>query len=132
MEEKSLYLSDLMTGLIAMLALRGVPSLSLRRGLLDRALESLRDTLAEEATNHNLALKFRIRTHPVHGDSVAVQDALYEAAKRDLISLDNPEFQVMRLKVSAHEAPRYLEMLPGHPAMYERLADKLVQFYAHG
>ena len=68
------------------------------------------------------------RLHPIHQDSTQVQQALYEAAQRDLISLDNPEFQKVRLKIAPGEAQQYLDGLPGEPAMYRRLAERLMAY----
>jgi hypothetical protein len=58
-----------------------------------------------------------------------VQRALYEAAQRDLISLDNPEFQDIRLKIAPNQARSYFEGLPGSPEMYAALSSKLLQYY---
>jgi hypothetical protein len=129
MANESLYLSDFMTGLLAALALKSIPSLSLRESRFDLAVEQVTKDLTDEARTLNLNVRFRIKTDPSHGDSSALQQALYEAARRDLISLDNPEFQDLRLKIKASDAPRYLEGLPGPKEMYERLADKLIEYY---
>jgi hypothetical protein len=128
--EKALYLSDLLTGLIAGLALRRISALSIRNNQFDRALARLvDDDLQKEASKRGFQVKFRIRPHEIHGDSTVVQRALYEAAQRDLISLDNPEFQDIRLKITAPEAASYFEGLPGSPEMYEALSSKLLQYY---
>src|SRR6185436_11858358 len=124
-----LYLSDLVTGLFAALALREVPVLSLRDTRLDRAFAKLIDDINEQAKKLGLTVRFRLRTHPVHGDSPQVQHALWEAAQRDLVSLDNPEYQDVRVKITKTEAPSYLRQLPGSPQMYETLADKLMGYY---
>ena len=124
-----LYLSDLLTGLLAALAMKDVPALSMRDTRLDRALVRLSDDLKIEAVREGLSLRFRLRTHPVHGDSTQIQHALWEAAQRELVSLDNPEFQNVRLKITSEDAPRYLSKLPGSATMYQRLADKLIGYY---
>lgn len=130
MQLQSLYLSDLLTGLLAGLALQKISALSIRRNQFDQALARLvEQDLGGEATRHGLALKFRVRPHEIHGDSSAVQRALYEAAQRDLISLDNPEFQDIRLKIGPDEARSYFDGLPGGPDMYESLSSKLLQYY---
>jgi hypothetical protein len=126
---RSLYLPDFMTGIIAALAINRIPSLSLRGNRLDIAFDRLSRDIDNEAQKENLDVKFRIRVHPIHHDSTQHQQALYEAAQRDLISLDNPEFQRIRLKLSAEDALPYLEGLPGSPGMYQRLASLLVRYY---
>lgn len=128
-ERTPLYLSDFMTGLLAALAQKHIQSLSLRKTHLDRAFaETFRD-LEEEAKKSDLLVRFRIRTHPLHHDSPAILQALYDAAKRDLISLDNPEFQDVRLKIAANEASAYFRSLPGDEAMYVRLAEAFLRHY---
>jgi hypothetical protein len=130
MQLHSLYLSDLLTGLLAGLALQKVSALSIRRNQFDQALARLVEKdLGEEANKQGLSVKFRVRPHEIHGDSSAVQRALYEAAQRDLISLDNPEYQDIRLKIRPSEARSYFEGLPGTPEMYETLSSKLLQYY---
>jgi hypothetical protein len=126
---RSLYLPDFITGILAGLALNRVSSLSLRENRLDQAFSRLNEAIAHAAEKEHLAVKFRFRTHPIHQDSTLLQQALYEAAKRDLISLDNPEFQSIRLKITTDEAPAYLEGLPGSVAMYRQLAALLVKNY---
>jgi hypothetical protein len=127
--EKPLYLSDLLTGLFAALAMRELQVLSLRDSRFDRALARLADDVAAEATKEHLSLRFRLRTHPVHRDSTQIQHALWEAAQRELVSLDNPEFQDVRLKITPADAPRYFAKLPGSEMMYRKLADKLMTYY---
>ncbi|HEY3128428.1 MAG TPA: hypothetical protein VGL91_03145 [Acidobacteriota bacterium] len=126
---ENLYLPDLMTGLLSALSLRGVSTLSRRSNRLDLAFETLFHDVQKEAKKNNLKVRFRIRTHPIHGDSLEVRQALYEAAQRDLVSFDNPEFQDVRLKISSEEALLYLADLPGSTEMYERLAEQLMQYY---
>ena len=129
MSTSSLYLTDLLTGLFAALALKHRPVLSLRQNRFDRAMAHLVRDIEQEAAKLNLKVRFRILAHPIYQDSEAVHQALYEAAQSDLISLDNPEFQDIRLKISSADAPRYLSHLPGTPEMYERLATRLLQYY---
>jgi len=129
-QPKSLYLSDLLTGLLAGLALNNITALSIRDNLFDRALARLVDEdVRPQADRLGLALKFRVRPHEIHGDSTAIQRALYEAAQRDLISLDNPEYQDIRLKISPSEAQAYFEGLPGSPEFYKHLSSKLLEYY---
>jgi hypothetical protein len=128
-QPQALYLSDLMTGIIAALALREVRALSIRNNVFDTALARVVAELDRDASTLGVTLKFRVRRHDMHGDSMAVQQALYEAAQRDLISLDNPEFQDIRLKITPNEARSYFDGLPGTREMYEELGGKLLKYY---
>lgn len=128
-ERKNLYLSDVLTGILAALALKRVTTLSRRRNQLDRAFERLFKDVLTEAQAASLNVRFRIMTHPVHGDSPDLRQALYEAAQRDLLSFDNPEFQDIRLKISAQDATEYFTTLPGPVEMYRKLAGLLLDYY---
>jgi hypothetical protein len=123
-----LYLSDVMTGLVAALSLKGIRVLPKKDHLLDKAFERLYTDIEEESASNNLDVRFLIQTNPQHGDSEDVQEELHAAAKRDLISLDNPEYQMVRFKVNPAEAPGYLRNLPGSPQMYERLAARFLEY----
>lgn len=131
----ALYLSDLITGLFASLAVQAGPErsarrLSIRGNKFDRALSMLvSQDLPSEAAKSGLAVRFRVQPHSLHGDSAVVQRALYEAAQREIISFDNPEFQNMSLKLTAREAERYFDALPGPRDMYARLTQRLLDYY---
>jgi|ERR1051325_7054276 hypothetical protein len=124
-----LYLADFVTGLFAALAKRGVTSLSLRNQRLSIALQEAFARLEKETAGQSLKLKFCIRAHPIHGTDPELEDELTEAAKRDLISLDNPEYQDLRLKVNPSEAEKYLASVPGSPSLYLGLADTFMDAY---
>ena len=123
------HLSHIMTGLIAALAMDGIQVLSARRNRIDFAMAHLYKDIKKEAADLKLLPMFHITTHPIHGDSPAVREGLYKAAQRNLLSFDNPAFQDVRIKISAEEAPIYLERLPGDRAMYERLAKQFLRYY---
>jgi hypothetical protein len=124
-----LYLSDFMTGMLAALAQRGVTVLLNRSDRLDYAFEQLFEEIERQADASNLDLRFFIQTHPQYGDSDDVQQELTAAAGRDLISLDNPEYQVVRFKIRPKDAATYLRDLPGSPELYDSLAGRFLELY---
>jgi hypothetical protein len=121
---------DFFAGLFAALAERGEKTLSIRIDQFDPVIKGLFDYLAENAEQEDVQLRFRIKPHPIHRDSLTVQGALARAAQRDLISFDNPEYQDIRIKLGTEEARRILKGLPGAPDLYERLAERFVGGYA--
>lgn len=121
---------DFFAGLFAALAKRGENTLSIRVDQFDPVIKSVFDFLAEKAEDEDVQLRFRIKPHPIHRDSLTIQGALARAAQRDLISFDNPEYQDIRIKLGSDEARRILEGLPGAPDLYDRLADRFVSGYA--
>lgn len=121
---------DFFAGLFAALARRGLTTFSIRVDQFDPVVKQVFDRLALRATDEHVHLRFRIKPHPVHNDSLTIQNALARAAQRDLISFDNPEYQDIQIKLAADEARRILEGLPGREALYEELADEFVEAYS--
>jgi hypothetical protein len=127
--ERSLTISDFMTGLLAALSLQGVTSLNLRNKQLDRAMAKLFSDIKRQAEEQGFPLRFRICLHPLHNDSIVVRKAIYDAAQRNLVSLDNPVYEVARFKISQQDADHYLNNVVGTSDMYKQLARKFVEYY---
>lgn len=121
---------DFFSGLFAALALEGRRKISIRNERFDRALDYVYRKLAKHSQSKGIDLRFRIRLHPIHGDSVTVRDAIAHAAQRDLISLDNPEFQDIQLKLEAPEARAILNSVPGKSALFLPLARDFLLHYS--
>src|SRR5258706_3349066 len=102
--EKRITADDFFTGLFSAMALKGFTVLSLRNDVFDKAVERVFQKLESIAKYHHYDLRFRIQLHPVHRDSSVVRDSITNAARRDLISLDNPVYPDIRLKISPDEA----------------------------
>ena len=115
---------DFFTGLFSALALNGWSVISLREDRFDGAVASVFKKLEEVARQKHLDLRFRVRLHPFHSDSSTVRDSVTSAVKRDLISLDNPVFQDIRLKMTKPEARGYLSSLPGGEKLFLHLAEE--------
>ena len=120
---------DFFTGFLAALALRGRATLSLRKDRFDKAVAHTFSLLLSIASENNLNLRFRIRLHPYHQDSQTLRDAITSAVQRDLISLDNPEYQDLRLKIAPNDAEFYLRDLPGGQDLYLSLVDRFLDHY---
>lgn len=120
---------DFFTGLFAALAIKGMNTISIRKDRLDKALLPVFERMRKDAASNDLDLRFRVRLHPVHGDSITVRNGIYNAAQRDLISLDNPEFQDIRLKLTSTDAEARLDDLAGGRQLYLELAELLLDQY---
>ena len=120
---------DFFSGLFAALALKGYKTISLRNERFDKALAVLFQELLDRAQQEDLDVRFRIREHPIHGDSTTVRRGISDAAQRGVISLDNPEYQDIRIKLDEYRASRILETVPGGAAMFSKLADSFVHQY---
>ena len=121
--------TDFFTGLFAAFALKGTTTVSIHEQRFDRALAHVFETLMKQADEEGLDIRFRVRLHPIHGDSIAVRDSIYSLAQRDIVSLDNPEFQDIRVKIGPQEAEALLGMLPGGKQLFLPLADDFLSYY---
>ena len=127
---KRMTADDFFTGLFAALAVRGSDFFSIRNERFDAALaETFANDLRPMADAEDIELDFRIRLHPIHGDSLTVRDGISNAAQRDLISLDNPEYQDIRLKLTPKDAEPILEQLPASRELFIRVADAFLLKY---
>lgn len=129
---RRLTADDFLTGLLAGLAIRGWKAISIRSDRFDRALSTTFTKLKELASDESLNVSFRIRPHPFHGDSTTVREAISNAAQRDLVSLDNPEFQDLRLKLSQEEAEEKFASLPAGRDFFLQLTDEFLDRYREG
>lgn len=125
---------DLLAGILAELRLRDSISdtivLPVSGTRLDSSLRHVFSVLEELADDFQVELGFRIRPHRVHGDSTTVRDAISVLVQSRLASLDNPQYQHLRVNLSEQEADRLLNSLPGGPPLYRRLATEFLQAFA--
>lgn len=129
-ESHDVTVDDFITGLIAGFAARDVSSVSIRSPEFYRAVRTAFEQLEAAAEREGLDVRFLVALDPVYEDSPVVRDAISGAVQRDLVSLDNPEYQDMRLKIRREEAPLFLERLPGTAELYCTLADRFIDEYA--
>ena len=118
---------DFFTGLFAALRLKGCETFSLRNDQFDSALFSVFQKLYKIANERSLDVRFRIRPHPIHGDSATVRDCITNAAQRDLISLDNPEYQDIRIKIGEEDATQMLSLIPGGKELFDILSQEILE-----
>jgi len=124
-------LDDFMTGLLASLAVEGITKISIRGTAFYAATEAAFKQMRDDSVRHNLTLRFRVSRNAVYGDSADVREGITKAVQRDLISLDNPVYLDMTLKVTADDGPAYLQSLPGGPDAYREAAVAFLAAYAH-
>ncbi len=121
--------NNFMVGLLAALALEKQSPISIRGDRFDAAVEVAFDRLTEVAQKKGINPVFRIRVDKFHGDSVTVRDAIYNAVQRDVISLDNPEYPDIRLKLNQWEAEKILHDMPGGEDLFTDLAKQFLVRY---
>lgn len=111
----------LFEGLFAALAERGIRSFSIRTDRLDTSMRAVFERLSEEAPQRNLNLRFTVALNPSR-ESATVRQGLANASQRNLISLDNPEFQHVRVAPTKLAQIVDLDGLPGGSDLYRELA----------
>jgi hypothetical protein len=72
-EPQALTADEFFMGLFSALATRGRPAISIRMDRFDRILAHVFEELQRNADEENIDLRFRIRPHPIHGDSPTVR-----------------------------------------------------------
>lgn len=125
----SLTLDDFMTGLIAGLAEEGIKAISIRDADFYAAVDAAFRRLESISDERGLRLKFWITLNRVYGDSADVRVGITRAVQRDLVSLDNPVYVNMRLRVRQEEAGSYLSELPGGPEVYQQMTRAFLDHY---
>jgi hypothetical protein len=120
---------DFFTGFFAALAAKRCKTVSHRGQAFDRALAETFIEFQKRAAQMDIDLGFRIRLNPIHGDSVVVRDGIAGAARRDLVSLDNPIYQNIRLKLSEEEGHKLLANLPGGEELFPDLIESFLDHY---
>lgn len=114
---------DFFAGIFAALAVRGVTTFPLDDNF-HRAMEAAFNRLRERSSEFDV--RFRIRRHPIHGDSEVVREGIASAAAGMMLVLEGPSFNVARLTMGDDFVASLLAMLPGGRALYEELASVFV------
>ena len=114
---------DFLTGVIAGCRARGFRTISLREDRFHMNVKAAYDALVALAPTHDLELRFGVFLDPLHHDSPVIDQAVTTAVQRKLVSLDNPEFVNMRIKLDRDEALDLMDDLPGGANLYRTLVD---------
>lgn len=122
-------MSDFFTGFIAGLAHEHVHMVTIDGAPFYQAVVDVFRKLESEADERRLRLRFWLTQDETHADSPDVRDGITGAVQRRLVSLDNPTYERMRLKITAEEANDYLDDVPGGRELYLELANAFKDEY---
>ena len=128
---KKLTRDDFLVGLLAALAKRGVIAISIRGREFYEAVECAFHSLEAVAGKFDVTPWFVIVLDPIHGDSPAIKESISSAVLRDIVSLDNPEYQDLRIKFGPTEADILLDNVPGGPELFDVLASTFIDAYPY-
>jgi hypothetical protein len=95
----------------------------------NESLQAAYERFVNAAERQGLQPSFLIYLNALHGDSSVIEEGLGGGIRRDLISLDNPNFQKFRIIVSDDEARENLERAPGGPEIYHSLAEDFLTHF---
>lgn len=125
---RRLTADELFTGLFYELAQREFTSFSIRTDQIDRSIKAVFDALVDRAEETELNIRFVVSPNRF-GESTTVRTALASAGLRGLISIDNPEFQHIRLQPDKLLQIIDIDRLPGGEELYSQLADVFIAAY---
>jgi hypothetical protein len=94
------------------------------------ALETAYDSFAKSAEAEGYKPNFLIQVNPLHGDSSVIEEGIAAGIRRDLVSLDNPNFHKIRLIVPENEARENLQFAAGGAKLYEKLVADFVSHFS--
>jgi len=95
----------------------------------NEALHAAYEKFSEAAENAGLRLNFLIHLDPLHGDSRVIEEGIGGAIRRDLISLDNPNFEKVRLTIPIEEARENIESVLGGAELYQNLVAEFLKHF---
>ena len=129
-KRQRLTMDDFITGLFSALSQEGVRTLSLGVNRIDSILGTLFPEIRKEVENRGLKVAFRIRPHPIHGDSMTLREAILSALQRGIVTIDAPSSPpIMRIHIDPESAHFFFEFLPGSPDMYQGFAKQFMELY---
>lgn len=129
LEYSEVTMDDFVTGLFAALADMGFQSISLKTSLFYRSAQQAFEGFREAASAAGLPVDFDIEVDRYRHDCRPLRAGITRAVQRDLISLDNPVFLTIRLKIAEGEGQEYLESVPGEQGWYRDAAQRFVDAF---
>lgn len=121
------YLDDVVTGIFCCLFLSRCFIIDFLR--FGKSVTLSADFIDKELLAAGLVPRFIIRPHFIHGDSPAVENAIFAACRRGLSRVSLGEIY---FRISNDEAEKILVDLPGGSDLYKRLTQKIVSIYEAG
>ncbi len=121
--EQNIYMSDLVTGVVASLGLKGREAISSDERRLSFAFEKTFEHLRQNAERYGVNPRFRVIRHYIHGTSEVVSEGILDAMQRGMLRTSVPSDGLMRLTIAVKEDPfLWIRHLPGDTQMYDELS----------
>jgi len=99
---------EFVTDLLCELKLHAVEELRLVDTMEDKRFARAFQVLLDNKDRLNIAVDFSLATNPYHGDSSTLREALYSLRERGVVSINNPSFKTVQIRVDDEDADYYL------------------------
>jgi hypothetical protein len=103
-------------------------NLSLYDKKLERAIAQVFQNLLYHSKEKGVDIRFRIKLHWLHEDSMMIRDNILRLARMGIINLDIPNNLEIRIKLSKELAETILQNLPGGEKLFTELAKELIDY----
>ena len=100
---------EFITDLVCQLKLSDVEQFRLIDTMEDKRFARAFQKLIDNQDQLHIAVDFSLATNPYHGDSSTLREALYSLRERGIVSINNPSFKTVEIKVDVDSANYYLE-----------------------
>ena len=100
---------EFVTDLVCQLKLNNVDHLRLSDTFEDKRFARAYQKLVAKQDQLGIAVDFSLETNPYHGDSSTLREALYSLRERRIVSINNPRFKTVEIKVDEDDANYYLD-----------------------
>lgn len=119
--------ADFLTGIFAVLTLRGHKTIPLNE-FFEKAMAKIFQEFTEHAKQNDFEMRFRIRPHPLHGDSGTIHNGVLGAMQRRIISLDSPANDVIRIKLTKDLAKVILDDMTSGKLFID-FSDRIIEIF---
>ncbi len=102
---------DLFAAIVSVLRKQGVTTLKLTPKL-DEKFEEVYTSFRAQCPQDEVLFNFSFKRNRIHGDSSKLRETLYAARHNNIVSLENPSFKPVTIKVSDTAADSYIRSIP--------------------
>jgi hypothetical protein len=124
-EARLVTATEFVTDILCELSLREMGEIRLVDTMEDERFEQAYELLREKRSSLNIALDFSLTTNPYHGDSSTLREAIYGLRERGIVSINNPSFKTVEVKVDRADASYYLKKSSIPPDVISDIVDRV-------
>lgn len=99
---------EFVTDLLCSLALHSIDRITLADTMADSRFEEAFADLLGARAELGIDVDFSLAVNPYHGDSSTLRETLYDLRERGIVSINNPSFKTVSIKVDSDDAEHFL------------------------